>query len=155
LTFDARGNVPQVIARAVPATPVAGGRAPLAARLPAADCRTAGTKVFLASGTAVPISALKPGDKVLATNVKTGKTQAETVAAVLVHHDTDLYDLKVTAGHRTTVIHTTASHLYWDTTTRQWVKARAGLGRKDPHSSLRYSAVRAGEGRLSCLVAFL
>jgi RHS repeat-associated protein len=84
---------------------------------------TASTKVLLASGATIPIAALKPGDKVLATNVKTGKTQAETVAAVLVHHDTNLYDLTIKAGHRTAVIHTTASHLFWDTTTRQWVKA--------------------------------
>jgi hypothetical protein len=63
---------------------------------------TASTKVLLGPGAAVPISALKPGDKVLATNVKTGKTQPETVAAVLVHHDTDLYNLKVKSGHRTT-----------------------------------------------------
>jgi Pretoxin HINT domain len=86
---------------------------------------TADTKVLLASGVAIAISKLKAGDKVLATNVKTGKTQPETVAAVLVHHDTDLYDLKVTAGHRTAVIHTTASHLFWDTTTRRWVTAAA------------------------------
>ena len=84
---------------------------------------TASTKVLLASGATIPIAALKPGDKVLATNVKTGKTQAETVAAVLIHHDTSLYDLTIKAGHRTAVIHTTASHLFWDTTTRQWVKA--------------------------------
>jgi len=84
---------------------------------------TASTGVLLASGAAVPISALKPGDKVLATNVKTGKTQPETVAAVLVHHDTDLYNLKVKTGHRTTVIHTTANHLFWDTYLHQWIAA--------------------------------
>jgi hypothetical protein len=43
---------------------------------------TASTKVLLASGAAIPISQLQDGEKVLATNVKTGKTQAETVAAV-------------------------------------------------------------------------
>lgn len=86
---------------------------------------TSSTKVLLASGAAIPIARLKPGDKVLATNVKTGKTQAETVAAVLVHYDADLYDLKVEEGTRTAVIRTTASHLFWDTTTRKWVKAAA------------------------------
>jgi hypothetical protein len=91
---------------------------------------TAGTKVLLASGAATPIADLKPGDKVLATNVKTGKTRAETVSAVQVHHDTDLYDLKVKAGTRTAVIRTTANHLFWDTTTRRWVKA-ASLHRGD------------------------
>ena len=65
---------------------------------------TAGTEVLLASGKAVPISSLKPGEKVLATNTKTGTTQAEAVAAVLVRHDTDLYDLRVKAGNRTAVI---------------------------------------------------
>jgi RHS repeat-associated protein len=86
---------------------------------------TADTKVLLASGTAIPIADLKPGDKVLATSVTTGKNQAEAVAAVLAHHDTDLYDLKVKAGTHTAVIHTTASHLFWDATTRKWVKASA------------------------------
>jgi hypothetical protein len=85
---------------------------------------TAGTKV-LASGKAVPISSLRPGEKVLATNVKTGTTQAETVAAVLVRHDTDLYDLKIRAGNRTAVIQTTSNQLFWDATTSRWVKAAA------------------------------
>jgi hypothetical protein len=82
----------------------------------AANCNesfTPGTDVLLASGKAVPIATLKPGDKVLATNTKTGKTQAETVSAVLVNHDTDLYDLRIKAGTPTAVIHTTASHLFW------------------------------------------
>jgi RHS repeat-associated protein len=74
---------------------------------------TAGTKVLLASGAAVPISQLKPGDKVLATSTRTGKTQPEAVAAVLVHHDTDLYDLTVQAGRRTALIDTTSNHLFW------------------------------------------
>jgi hypothetical protein len=33
-----------------------------------------------------------------ANSTKTGKTSSETVTAVLVHHDTDLYDLKVKTG---------------------------------------------------------
>ena len=86
---------------------------------------TASTRVLLASGAAVAISALKPGDKVLAVNTATGKTQAEKVAAVLVHPDTDLYDLTVTSGGRTEVIHTTSNHLFWDPAARAWVKAAA------------------------------
>ena len=67
----------------------------------------------------VPISQLRPGEKVLATDTKTGKTQPDTISAVLVdgvpvgfsclndrpspepvadvlfHNDTDLYDLKI------------------------------------------------------------
>jgi hypothetical protein len=83
---------------------------------------TAGTKVLLASGLAIPISQLKPGDKVLATNTKTGKTQAEPVSAVLLHHDIDRYDLTVKTTHGTAVIQTTTSHLFWNQTTGSWVK---------------------------------
>jgi hypothetical protein len=93
---------------------------------------SAGTKVLLANGTTAAISSLKPGEKVLATNTKTGKTQAETVTAVLVHHDTDLYDLKVRVGGKTgktTVIDTTSSHLFWVPATSghggRWLKAGA------------------------------
>jgi hypothetical protein len=90
---------------------------------------TPGTKVLLASGAAVPISQLKIGEKVLATNAKTGKTQPETVTAVLVHHDTNLYDLKVRAAGKTAVIDTTRNHLFWAPGTGghpgRWVKAGA------------------------------
>jgi hypothetical protein len=56
---------------------------------------TSSTKVLLASGTAIPISELKPGEKALATNTKTGKTSAEPVTAALLHHNTDRYDLHI------------------------------------------------------------
>lgn len=84
---------------------------------------TAGTKVLLASGAAIAISKLKVGDKVLATNTKAGKTQAEKVTAVLVHYDTDLYDVTVKSGGHTEVIHTTSNHLFWDPYLKQWVPA--------------------------------
>jgi RHS repeat-associated protein len=86
---------------------------------------TARTKVRKANGTLVSISKLRPGAKVLATNTKTGKTSAETVAAVLVHHDTDLYDLTVRTAHGTAVIDTTRNHLFWDAGDHRWVKAAA------------------------------
>ncbi|MGB6457938.1 MAG: Hint domain-containing protein, partial [Streptosporangiaceae bacterium] len=84
---------------------------------------TGGTKVLTAAGTLVAISRLKPGQKVLATNTKTGKTTAKAVAAVLVRHDTDRYDLKVKTTRGTAVIDTTRSHLFWDASTGRWVKA--------------------------------
>lgn len=71
----------------------------------------------------VAISQLKPGDKVLATNTRTGKTQAEPVDAVLVHHDTDLFDLTLTVGGHVEVIHTTANHLFWNPATQRWARA--------------------------------
>jgi Pretoxin HINT domain len=85
--------------------------------------------MLLASGGAIPISQLKAGGKVLATSTKTGKTTDETVAAVLVHRDTDLYDLKIRADARTAVIDTTSSHLFWVPGAGghggRWVKAGA------------------------------
>ncbi len=84
---------------------------------------TPGTKVLLASGTAVAMSSLKPGQKVLATSTRTGTTRAEAIGAVLVHHDTSLYDLTVRARGRTAVIHTTSNHPFCDVTAHRWVKA--------------------------------
>lgn len=90
---------------------------------------TASTKVLLASGKAIPISQLKTGMKVLATNTTTGKTQVETVTAVLVHYDTDLYDLTIRAGKTTSVIDTTSNHLFYVPGAGgrggRWVKAGA------------------------------
>ncbi|HWM99541.1 MAG TPA: RHS repeat-associated core domain-containing protein, partial [Streptosporangiaceae bacterium] len=84
---------------------------------------TANTKVLLANGKAVPISSLKPGEKVVSASTGTGKNQAETIAAVLINHDTDLYNLTIRAHGRTAVIHTTSNHPFWDVTAHRWVKA--------------------------------
>jgi RHS repeat-associated protein len=90
---------------------------------PGGSSFTPGTLVLLASGKAVPISSLKPGDKVVASDTRTGKNQPETVTAVLIHHDTNLYNLTVKTSHGTQVIHTTSNHLFWDPRLRQWVAA--------------------------------
>jgi RHS repeat-associated protein len=84
---------------------------------------TADTRVLLPGGKTAPISSLKPGDKVLANNTKTGKTQPEAVTAVLVHHDTDLYNLTVKTSTGTEVIHTTSNHLFWDPSLHRWISA--------------------------------
>lgn len=81
--------------------------------------------MLLASGVTVPIASLRPGEKVRATNTKTGKTSAETVTAVLVHRDTDRYDLTVKTAHGTAVIQTTSTHLFWNPASRKWLKAGA------------------------------
>ncbi|HEY1918180.1 MAG TPA: Hint domain-containing protein [Streptosporangiaceae bacterium] len=84
---------------------------------------TGGTKILLASGAAIPISQIKPGDKVLATNTRTGKTTPETVTAVMVKRDTDRYDLTIRSGPHTAVIDTTRNHLFWDASLHHWVAA--------------------------------
>lgn len=87
-------------------------------------------------GSRLPISTLKAGDRVKATGTTTGKTSAQTVAAVLVNHDSDLYDLKVKTADGTAVIQTTSNHLFWDASSR-WVKATA----------LKYGTHHAGRWR--------
>ncbi len=86
---------------------------------------TAGTKVLLASGAAIPISSIRRGEKVLAADTRTGKTRAEVMTALLVHYDNDRYDLRVRTARGTAVIRTTSSHLFWDPAARRWVKAGA------------------------------
>jgi RHS repeat-associated protein len=86
---------------------------------------TADTRVLLANGKATPIAALEPSDKVLATNIKTGMTTAEPVTAVLIHHDTNLYNLTVKTRHGIAVIQTTRSHLFFVQAPRRWVEAGA------------------------------
>jgi hypothetical protein len=60
----------------------------------------------------------------------------------MVHHDTDLYDLKVKTTSGAEVIHTTAGHLFWDPVRRQWVKAaalRKGEPLRTPGSRAAYA----------------
>jgi hypothetical protein len=90
---------------------------------PGGSSFAAGTLVLLAAGKALPISELKVGDKVLASDTRTGKDQPETVTAVLLHHDTDLYNLTVKTSGGTEVIHTTSSHLFWDPYHHYWISA--------------------------------
>ena len=84
---------------------------------------TAGILVLTASGALVPISALHTGEKVAAGDTSTGKKKVETVDSVLVHYDTDLYDLAVDTPEGKQDIQTTANHLIWDLTTHQWTQA--------------------------------
>jgi len=98
-----------------------------------------GTLVLLASGKAVPISSLKPGDMVLATSTTTGKTSPEKVTATDVHHDTNLYNLTVKTSHGAAVIHTTSNHLFWDPSLNYWIPAKqlkTGEKLKTPDGSL-------------------
>jgi hypothetical protein len=96
--------------------------------------RPAAVRIFSRTGR------LHPACDVLVTSAG-----AEPVTAVLVHHDTDLYDLKVKAGHRTAVIHTTASHLFWVTYLTKWIPA-AKLRKGEPLKTANGATVTAGGG---------
>jgi RHS repeat-associated protein len=82
------------------------------------------TRVEMADGTTKAIALIKVGDKVVATDPSTGRTIDEPVTQLHDNVDTDLADLTVTEGHgRTTTIHTTQSHAFWDVTTGTWTLA--------------------------------
>jgi RHS repeat-associated protein len=82
------------------------------------------TRVVMADGSTRPIKDVNVGDKVKATDPKTGRTQAKTVTMLHRNRDKDLVDVKVrTARGRTTTLHTTEHHPFWDGTARKWVDA--------------------------------
>jgi hypothetical protein len=102
------------------------------------------TRVAMADGTTRPIKDVKVGDKVAATDPRTGGTRAKPVTQLHLNRDTGLTDVTVTAAKQpkngrtwgtklataalavvaaTTVLHTTAHHPFWDDTAGTWVNA--------------------------------
>ena len=86
------------------------------------------TPVLMADGTTKPIRDVQVGDKVLATDPKTGETTAKEVTALHNNLDNDLVDVEVEVaaqGGGTRILHTTANHPFWDKTLGRWVDAGA------------------------------
>jgi RHS repeat-associated protein len=82
------------------------------------------TTVLMADGSKKPIKDVKVGDKVAATDTKTGETTAKPVTATTSHVDTDLTELTVAdPSGKTATIHTTQHHPFWDDTKHAWVDA--------------------------------
>jgi RHS repeat-associated protein len=114
-------------------------------RSPAAACHrnsfSGDTPVLMADGTTKAISEVRVGDKVLATEPKTGDTSPRLVTGVIVGEGhKDLVDVKV-EGH---VITATDEHPFWDVDEREWVNAedlKAGDRLLRPDGAL--SAVQA------------
>ncbi|GAA4635358.1 RHS repeat-associated core domain-containing protein [Actinoallomurus vinaceus] len=87
------------------------------------------TLVRLANGRSKPIDKVKPGDKVLATDPKTGRTRAMPVVATIIGIGRkDL--VRITVGvpkngnvKRPSVIVATAGHPFWSPAKRTWVDA--------------------------------
>lgn len=84
---------------------------------------TPDTTVVMADGSTKPLDQVKVGDKVEATDTATGKTSAQTVTTVWVNHDSDLMDVTIEAGGKTSVIQATQHYLFWDVTRKAWVEA--------------------------------
>jgi hypothetical protein len=86
---------------------------------------TGETQVLMADGTTKPISQVRVGDEVLATDPETGEQVAKTVTHVWVHQDTVL-DLEVKGE----IITATEDHRFWNATDQEFQRADQ-LGRDD------------------------
>ena len=82
------------------------------------------TKVLMRNRHTERLRNINPGDQVIATNPRTGKSVVATVSRVFRHHDSHLDDIFVAgADRRLGVIHGTAGHPFWDQTDDAWVKS--------------------------------
>jgi hypothetical protein len=84
------------------------------------------TLVVLADGSRARIADVRIGDRVLATDPQSGRTEARPVTDVFRNQDTALADVTVGSA----VLHTTAEHPFWDITAGAWTDA-ADLHRGD------------------------
>ncbi|WP_329430527.1 polymorphic toxin-type HINT domain-containing protein [Streptosporangium sp. NBC_01495] len=87
-----------------------------------------GTKVLMADGTQKPIEKVAVGDKVLATDPKTGKSEAKPVIALISSQGAkNLVQITVDTdgekGSATGVVIATDQHPFWVNDLRAWVKA--------------------------------
>ncbi|MGW7357392.1 ricin-type beta-trefoil lectin domain protein [Streptomyces sp. NPDC054802] len=87
-----------------------------------------GTQVLMAGGSTKPIEKVKTGDKVVATDPKTGETRIETVTAEikgqgLKHLVKVTIDVDGTAGSKTAQVTATDGHPFWVPELRAWLKA--------------------------------
>jgi RHS repeat-associated protein len=86
-----------------------------------ANSFTADTPVLMADGKEEPIADVKVGDKVLATDPETGRTESRPVGALIRHSGKHrMVDLTLSDGSK---ISTTGHHPFWDATTRTFTDA--------------------------------
>ncbi|WP_157545167.1 LamG-like jellyroll fold domain-containing protein [Hamadaea tsunoensis] len=83
------------------------------------------TRVVMADGTTRRIEDVKVGDKVKATDPATGKTEAKPVTVLHKNDDKDLADVTVkdTKSGKSTVLHTTWHHPFWNASQNRWTEA--------------------------------
>ncbi|GAA2909869.1 hypothetical protein Acy02nite_89410 [Actinoplanes cyaneus] len=84
------------------------------------------TQVLMADGSTKKIGEVQLGDKVLATDPKTGQTEGEPVSVLHHHQDSDFADVTVKDDKtgETTVVKATANHPFWNATTGEWTEAK-------------------------------
>ncbi len=83
------------------------------------------TRVLMADGTTRPIKDVKPGDKVTSTDPATGTNEAKQVTLLHNNHDSDLADVTVKDSKtgKSTVLHTTWHHPFWNADAKAWTEA--------------------------------
>ncbi|MER7840909.1 polymorphic toxin-type HINT domain-containing protein [Streptomyces sp. NPDC096040] len=82
------------------------------------------TKVLMADGHDKKIKDIKAGDKVLATDPETGKSQSRTVEKLITtKHDKDFATITVLSGGNSSKIVATVTHPFWVATKRAWSDA--------------------------------
>jgi hypothetical protein len=114
---------------------------------------TASTPVLMADGSQKPISEVKKGEKVLATDPDTGITAAESVVTPIVHSGPHtMVEVSLSDGSSITA---TDRHPFWDDTERAFVNAiDLHVGDKVLTSSGRRLFIRAATVFVAVLVAF-
>jgi len=85
-----------------------------------------GTEVLMADGTTKPIEDIKTGDKVLATDPKTGRTEAKTVTAEILgnglkHLVTIALTIESDKKQHTVSVTATAGHPFWVPELNRWI----------------------------------
>lgn len=114
------------------------------------------TKVLMADGSTKPIEKVKAGDRVLATDPRTGENRVETVTAEingqgLKHLVTVTVDTDGTEGSKTAEVTATDGHPFWVAELGEWIDAtdlRAGERlRTSAGSDVRVTAVKRWTSR--------
>ncbi|MEO3744764.1 ricin-type beta-trefoil lectin domain protein [Plantactinospora sp. B5E13] len=87
-----------------------------------------GTTVLMADGSTKPIEDVEPGDKVIATDPKTGRLQVETVAAAIKRDSAKhlvrlVVDIDGERGAASAEITATDNHPFWVPELREWTEA--------------------------------
>lgn len=112
--------------------PLAGTR--LNRTLAGCRCFPAGTGVRMADGTTESAEDVKIGDKVLATDPKTGKTTASEVTTTIVtDSDEKFTDLTISTREGEEHLVATSEHPFWSVTEKDWIEA----GKLKPGAALR------------------
>jgi RHS repeat-associated protein len=122
----------------------------------AASCKNSfspDTPVLVSDGASSPISHLRPGDQVVATDTQTGQTARKTITALHINEDTALVDVDIVNSQgKVVTIHTTQNHLFWDNSAQTWTPAgnlQPGHGLlAATGTSASVVAVRAFAGRM-------